>query len=945
MKKLFTFFLSLVASVGTIFAASGTCGKNLTWDLTNGVLTISGSGAMTNYYDYNYTDVPWFDYRSSIKSAIISEGVTSIGSRTFYDCWNLASVTIPNSVTSVGTDAFYGCTGLPIIDNLRYADTYLVEAADKKISSYTIKSGTKWIGDEAFAHCSSLTSVIIPNSVTSIGSRAFLNCSKLSSVTISNSVSEINYSAFMNCTNLKSIMIPNSVKYVMNSAFEGCSSLTSIDFPSGEIAVRERVFYGCGNLETITLPDSIEWIAERAFCGCKKLSSISIPSTLYYIYQWAFAGCEALTSITLDLSYIGEYAFSGCSNLTTVTIGNSVESIGERCFKNCANLQTITIGNGISIIEEIFEGCKSLQSISLGKNITSINKKAFKDCVNLNTVVWNIQNYPDCSSEATPFYLKENKSIVFDLRKQITSFSIGNSVKKIPAYLCYGMQNLPTITIGNNVNTIGGSAFSGCKSLSNALVIPNNVTSIGEGAFASCTKIPSITIGSNVKTIGSYAFTHCSNVQGELIIPNHVKLIGERAFFMCSNLTSLIIGNNVDSIGDSAFENCSQLKMVVWNAPRCKNSIQKYKQYGEWYQGKDENDRGNFSNIIFGKNNSITSFEFGDDVSEVPATLCCDMTNLKYVEVGKAMSSIGFGTFFNCTKLDSIFWNAEHYTNIVERDVFASPISGGIFGVGLYTPFYLTHYIWAFNLTPSQYCYNVATQIKSLVIGKDVKYMPNQLCKGMSNLENLTCLSVTPPETGTNVFGGVECSHIPLCVPAQSVDAYKNSTPWRWFKPIIAIEAIEDETIEVVVSTTENSVTFEWPSNEAVDTYTIELQKDGEQVAVLIFDYQGKLLSYRFAAPAREDSGNSRNIATQTHNGWAYVIPELEPGTEYSYTITAKGHDANIIYSKSGSFTTQVPQGIEDINAATKSKKIVRDSHIYILRGEHVYNAQGKMVK
>jgi len=98
----------------------------------------------------------------------IPNSVTSIGNQTFCNCSGLTSVTIPNSVTSIGEAAFSGCTGLPVIDNIRYADTYLVTAVDKTLSTYTIKEGTKWIGNNAFNGCKTLTSVTIPDSITNI---------------------------------------------------------------------------------------------------------------------------------------------------------------------------------------------------------------------------------------------------------------------------------------------------------------------------------------------------------------------------------------------------------------------------------------------------------------------------------------------------------------------------------------------------------------------------------------------------------------------------------------------------------------------------------------------------------------------------------------------------------------------------------------------------------
>ena len=177
-QKLFIFLVAVLTGTGTLFAESGTCGENLTWDLTNGVLTISGTGDMTNYD----MDSPFPDL--SISSVIISDGVTSIGEYAFADCYELSSVTIGNSVTSIGQAAFATCTGL---------------------TSVTIGNSVTSIGEEAFEDCSSLISVTIPNSVISIGDYAFNYCESLTSVTIGNSVTSIGSAAFAECSSLTSV--------------------------------------------------------------------------------------------------------------------------------------------------------------------------------------------------------------------------------------------------------------------------------------------------------------------------------------------------------------------------------------------------------------------------------------------------------------------------------------------------------------------------------------------------------------------------------------------------------------------------------------------------------------------------------------------------------------------------------------------------------------------
>ncbi len=165
---------------------------------------------------------------TSLTNVTIPNSVTLIGSWAFSFCTSLKSITIPNSVIGVGDNVFNGCTSLPVIDGMRYAGTYLVEAVDKTRTSYTIKPGTRFIGSKAFEDCSSLTSITIPNSVTEIGDYAFSRCASLTSITIPNSVTKIIYSAFSGCTSLRSVIISNSVTEIGWNAFYGCTSLKEV---------------------------------------------------------------------------------------------------------------------------------------------------------------------------------------------------------------------------------------------------------------------------------------------------------------------------------------------------------------------------------------------------------------------------------------------------------------------------------------------------------------------------------------------------------------------------------------------------------------------------------------------------------------------------------------------------------------------------------------------
>ena len=279
MKQIYILLIALLMGLSANAEESGTCGANLKWHLAdNGVLTISGKGKM---YDYSFFDdvSPWAKYKikQDIKQIIIGDGVTTIGSSAFGNCFALTSVTIPNSVTTIGDDAFGGC----------------------------------------FA----LTSVTIPNSVTTIGNYAFYNCSALTSVTIPNSVTEIGDYTFGNCKALTSITIPNSVTTIGDNAFYGCRSLTSVTIPNSVTTIGEKAFYNCRVLTSVTIPNSVKTIGGYAFGNCFALTSVTIPNSVTRIDNEAFSECTNLQKVNIGNSVktIGEFAFNKCTNITQIS--------------------------------------------------------------------------------------------------------------------------------------------------------------------------------------------------------------------------------------------------------------------------------------------------------------------------------------------------------------------------------------------------------------------------------------------------------------------------------------------------------------------------------------------------------------------------------------------------------------------------------------------------
>ena len=260
-KKLTLLFFICILSALNINAEvyEGSCGENVSYslDTSTGLLSITGTGAMT---DYSYSSsAPWYSNKSYIKVVEISDGVTSIGNLAFYECSRLTTVTIPNSVTSIGRNAFFNTQWYKNqSDGLIYIGmvAYKYKGTMPNNTSIIIKDGTTSIGSNAFDSCKGLTSVTIPNSVTSIGEYAFAYCYGLTSVTIPNSVTSIANGAFENCSGLTSLIIPNSVTSINRAAFHDCYRLTSVTCEATSVPATESDAFSNVSSATLYVPAS-----------------------------------------------------------------------------------------------------------------------------------------------------------------------------------------------------------------------------------------------------------------------------------------------------------------------------------------------------------------------------------------------------------------------------------------------------------------------------------------------------------------------------------------------------------------------------------------------------------------------------------------------------------------------------------------------------------------
>ena len=365
----------------------------------------------------------------------------------------------------------------------------LLKAPQGLNGTYSIRKGTKIICDWAFGWSKfigrrSLTSLVIPDSVTNIGDYAFSGCSSLSSVVIPDRVTSIGDCAFENCSSLTDIVIPDGVTNIGKCAFEGCRSLTDIVIPDGVTSIGDCAFANCFSLTGIVIPDSVTGIGKFAFSGCSSLSSVVIPDSVSCIGSGAFKNCSSLSSLVIPdcVTSIGNYAFAYCKSLTDIIIPNSVTSIGDNAFRHCSSLSSVVIPESV---------------------------------VNLN-------GNPFCRWDGglkclSPYFIYDNK-VLFDKDKS-----------KI---IAFRDKNTTSYVIPDSVTRIGESAFRHCSSLS-SLVIPDSVTSIGESAFSGCCSLKSLVIPDSVTSIECYAFRGCESLSS-LVIPDSVSCIGFGAFEGCN---------------------------------------------------------------------------------------------------------------------------------------------------------------------------------------------------------------------------------------------------------------------------------------------------------------------------------------------------------------------------------------------------------------------------
>ena len=392
---------------------------------------------------------------------ITSKGSTKIGELYYnLDSSNkTAEITYRSFVAASNKDYVSG--EIIIEESIVYNSTYyrVIGISNKafvgcvNLTSITIPNSVTSIGTSVFEGCSGLTSVTIPNSVTSIGTSVFEGCSGLTSVTIPNSVTSIGDSAFADCSGLTSITIPNSVISIGESAFDNCYSIKEVILEDGEVDInlgysyqysyRFPLFFNCKlesvylgrntiysiapfskneYLKEVTIGNSVTFIGENAFLNCKAISKFNISTSVISIEEQAFSGCSSLSTLDIPTSvtFIGKNAFYDCPQLSIVELPSSVISVKDKAFANCINLNELTICSSIpEFSSNAFSGCTNLSKITLKEEVGTLGSVIFPSSVRF---VTSLNSTPPTITNTTFNSETTQNGFLFVPNKDITTY-------------------------------------------------------------------------------------------------------------------------------------------------------------------------------------------------------------------------------------------------------------------------------------------------------------------------------------------------------------------------------------------------------------------------------------------------------------------------------------------------------------------------------------------
>lgn len=442
------------------------------------------------------------------------------------------------------------------------------------LTSVVIPDSVTNLGSYAFYACSNLANVSIGSGVYIVGTNAFGYCVNLGSITWGSGVHAIRPSAFQYCTSLASIAIPDSVTSIGNGAFRFCSSMTNVTIGSGVTNIGLEVFISASMAEITVDASNPAFSSTNGVlfnkgqtdliqCPGGKVGSYSAPETVTNVGFSAFYLCSGLTNISLPIGVasIGANAFGGCHNLVDFTIPTSVANIGFWAFAGCSSLTSISIPDSVvNIRAGTFSNCTSLASATIGSSVTNIEEHAFINCLNLKYIsipikaiggldLWQLTG---CTGAVNCVFYTNNADSVTVVFIDSPNPYPDNWRVAIPDHI----NGRPVVEIGTGETVFPRPGLSD-------LLLPESVTRINSRAFSRCTALTNLVIPPNVTYIGADAFNNCAAL-ARIAIPDGVRNIEYGTFSGCTNLSVAMTGSGVSNIEYNAFAECSHLERIYF---------------------------------------------------------------------------------------------------------------------------------------------------------------------------------------------------------------------------------------------------------------------------------------------------------------------------------------------------------------------------------------------
>ena len=449
------------------------------------------------------------------------------------------------------------------------ATSYTFNTTGNHTVKFTLTDGTT-INQFMFyasSNVSNLTSLYIPDGVTTVGRMAFYGNNNLTSVRLPDSITTFNGDAhFMNCFSLTSVNIPTGITEIPIQMFEDCTSLTNVIIPDGVTYINTGAFYHCGFTSIgaldsgadLQIPHGTSWDV-RAFSNCRNLTSVEIPYGVAHITDSSFENCTSLTSVTFsgDVTGIDYGAFKGCTSLRTINIPDNVEDIDNQAFYGCTSLTNVTIGTGIqSIGSDIFQNCSSMESLKIEAttpptlgSLESYNSTHYPILVHMSCLTdyqeaaeWDnyvsrlvpiesvVTTYDVRSTSSATTLIQSNSGISYQIIDGVqqssvqTTYTFSTTGKHIVAHVLMSggdyiqhnnfenLSQLTNVIIPDGVEEIENSAFQYCRSLT-SVTIGNGVTSIQDSAFLACTALTNVTVEATtpptLSNANAFSLTNC----------------------------------------------------------------------------------------------------------------------------------------------------------------------------------------------------------------------------------------------------------------------------------------------------------------------------------------------------------------------------------------------------------------------------------------------------